>query len=300
MTKVINKKNQSLKNFKQEALEKYFQQQDSRAYTGLNLFRIFEKEKRSWGLKKNFSAEKILEYCLQQGIFEQHKYLNNRDEIKTIFSYHTKDFLTIISALKPDSYFSYLTAMHFHGLAPINKNTFYLNSEKSTYENPRQDNPLTQQKIDEAFYYDPKQSTNTNTFKRKAIIVTNGKRTDRLGVISTVNSEQHYSYTDLERTLIDIVIRPIYAQDVSQVLKAFKKARQKINLDKLKSYLEKLNYLYPYDQAIGFYLTRAGYKKRESRIFKRESIFDFYLIHGEQDLEYNAEWKIYYPAELDE
>jgi predicted transcriptional regulator of viral defense system len=99
--------------------------------------------------------------------------------------------------------------------------------------------------------------------------------------------------------LLDIVVRPSYAGGVFEVLKAFRNANEQnpVSANRLSNYLSRIDYLYPYHQAIGFYLTAAGnYKESQIRIFKNiPQLFDFYLAYDMQNMEYSKEWRIYYP-----
>jgi hypothetical protein len=57
-----------------------------------------------------------------------------------------------------------------------------------------------------------------------------------------------------------------------------------------------MNYIYPYHQAIGFLMERAGYK--EIRLKPLRSIkmdFDFYLVHGMKNPQYNKKWRLFIP-----
>ena len=66
--------------------------------------------------------------------------------------------------------------------------------------------------------------------------------------------------TTLERTLIDITVRPIYSGGVNAVLDAYKKSIGKVSVKKIIAILDTINFIYPYYQAVGFYLEKAGYK----------------------------------------
>lgn len=102
--------------------------------------------------------------------------------------------------------------------------------------------------------------------------------------------------TDVERTLIDVTVRPIYAGGVGRVLEAYRRARHKASIPKLLDTLHKLDHVYPYHQAIGFYLERAGYSGGHLTEFKKPKMeFDFYLGHGMRDPAYSDQWRVSYP-----
>jgi hypothetical protein len=125
--------------------------------------------------------------------------------------------------------------------------------------------------------------------------------TDRLGVEEKLlpNGEA-LNVTNLERTLVDIAVRPSYAGGVNAVLDAFQKAKGQLSIDRLLSILKRLDYVYPYHQAIGFYLEKAGYSQSDwTRFMKLGISFKFYLTHGlPAEKEYDATWSMYYPSTL--
>lgn len=69
---------------------------------------------------------------------------------------------------------------------------------------------------------------------------------------------------------------------------------------KLVSMLEKLNYIYPYHQAIGFYLDKAGYYEDSAlKLLQKFGLkYDFYLAHQIDDVDYSKEWRLYFPKGL--
>jgi hypothetical protein len=78
------------------------------------------------------------------------------------------------------------------------------------------------------------------------------------------NGEQ-LDVTDLERTLIDIVVRRAYAGGVRQVLTAFVRSGPRVSVERIAKLLRRLDYIYPYHQGIGFYLENAGHASAGDR-----------------------------------
>lgn len=109
-----------------------------------------------------------------------------------------------------------------------------------------------------------------------------------------------YKVSDLERTLIDISVRPFYSGGVTQVLEAFSNAKSILNTDKLYNYYSRMNFTYPYHQVIGFYLDKAGYTEKEYQKFLHHNSpeFKFYLTYNILHKEYSTKWNLYYPKGL--
>lgn len=127
-----------------------------------------------------------------------------------------------------------------------------------------------------------------------------GKNTGRLGVEpGTHPHAQGIDVTNLERTLIDITVRPDYAGGIHQVLDAFETARERVSVPAIISTLDRLKHAYPYAQAIGFLMHRAGYKEEcLEPLRSRVGRFKFYLAHAIKDPEYDAAWKLFFPRKL--
>ena len=107
--------------------------------------------------------------------------------------------------------------------------------------------------------------------------------------------------TDVERTLVDIAVRPFYAGGVAEVLKAYRRAAQRASVNRLAGMLRKLAYVYPYHQAIGFYLEAAqAYDKKTVDLFhgRFDYEFDFFLSYGMKDTEYVSRWRVHVPRGL--
>ncbi|HXQ24962.1 MAG TPA: hypothetical protein VN822_01005, partial [Candidatus Acidoferrales bacterium] len=105
--------------------------------------------------------------------------------------------------------------------------------------------------------------------------------------------------TSLERTLIDITVRPVYSGGVSAVLQAFRAAKSRISVSKLVALLNKLDHTYPYHQSIGFYFKRAGYSETDQLLVRQDGIkFDFYVCHALKDPAFDPDWRVFFPKNL--
>jgi hypothetical protein len=91
------------------------------------------------------------------------------------------------------------------------------------------------------------------------------------------------SVTNLERTIVDITVRPAYSGGVHNVLKAYRLAQPKLSIPQVTKTLRALNYVYPYYQSIGFYLDLAEtYHEIDIQLLLDFGPFqhDFYLDYG--------------------
>ena len=104
--------------------------------------------------------------------------------------------------------------------------------------------------------------------------------------------------TDVERTLIDIAVRPINAGGVAEVLKAYQRAGQRASVNRIAALLRQIGHVYPYHQAVGFYLDRSGaFSDGAIELFrsKFEFKFDFHLTYEMRQPRYDARWKLFVP-----
>ena len=159
---------------------------------------------------------------------------------------------------------------------------------------------ITQEGISRAFKGTQRQSSYTFRYGGSRFILISGKDTGKAGVVHSKGPhDEAIDATDLERTLIDIVVRPAYAGGIKQVFSIYKQAASKIDVDHMIGLLQKVNYAYPYHQSIGFLLHRTGRPERDCRKFKDFGLeFDFFLDYGLKRPSYDENWRLYYPSHL--
>lgn len=264
-------------------------------YKRVDLSRTIEAFKKEASLSKTITVSDFLDFLISNDHIE-------KIELKFPFRKETRyirnnvSIYQVVGLLKEKSYFSHHTAMYFNDLTEQLPKTIYLNVEQT--EKPRSSGNLEQSAIDTAFKRQMRLSTNFTEYEGFKIYMLNGKQTGNLGVIEIKGPNgEDLLVTNFERTLIDIVVRPVYAGGIYEVLNAYKKAEGKISLNKITAYLRKMNYVYPYHQAIGFLLETAGlydYSSLESlRQFGMD--YDFYLTYNIKETDYSKEWKLFYP-----
>jgi predicted transcriptional regulator of viral defense system len=249
-----------------------------------------------WRLSQKTTALDFVHFLQKQGklkeaIFESETYGRKI----TRYSWGEASVYEFAQSLAPKGYLSHATAIALHGLNDLLPTRLFVNVEQSA--KPAAKNSLTQHGIDLAFSRDQRQSSMTYKFQHWSATIINGKHTNALGVEETRGpSNEKLRVTNLERTLIDIIVRPGYSGGIFQVLEAYRAAKERISTNRLLVTLKRLEYVYPYHQAIGFLMERAGYDQKRYDLLKQLGFsHDFYLLHGMKNPEYSSAWRIYYP-----
>jgi predicted transcriptional regulator of viral defense system len=270
--------------------------QERRVFGTQDLVRLLNENRAAWGVRSDVGPKDFFEY-LQKELALKHVVLKgvSHDHAFTRYLWRTPTALEVAVSLRSTAYLCHLSAVSVHGLTNESPRTLYVNYEQS--EKPRPDGDLTQPALDRAFRGKQRESTYAFKYADYRIFLLSGKHTNRLEVEQIAIADQFEgSVTSLERTLIDITVRPTYAGGVHEVLDAYRRAKDRVSIPRLMSTLQKLDYVYPYHQAIGFYLKRAEYAEAESKALKKlEREFNFYLAHDMRDKEFDKEWRIYHP-----
>lgn len=257
----------------------------------------FDAHKGEWELPRDIHLNEFVRLLIEEGgVTRIHLPLPHRKE--TLYTVDDVPLLAVAVAAKAKAYLSHFTAMGLHGLTAQESKTIYINIE----QRPQASNPasLTQESIDRAFRNQQRRTTNFVEYGGYRLMYLNGRFTGGLGVVDRrLDSGDTIRVTDLERTLIDAGIRPAYSGGVSEVLAAYRAAAGMVSVPKLAEMLSEMRLVYPYEQAIGFYLERAGFSASAIAPFRKNPFrFDFYLAHGIREVEHVPEWRLFIPEGL--
>ncbi len=279
-------------------IQKLFGSFPSRIFTRSQIDQILTENRSFWRVSFSTSVQNFIDFLLKETKLKLAKF---KFPSRAIIRYIWEDasIYEIVLSLKPESYFTHFTAMYLQELTKQIPKTIYLNFEQ--LPKYRANRELVQQRIDFAFKKPWRVSQSKALYKGYNVCILNGMFTGKLGIIETNSPDgEKISVTNIERTLIDITVRPIYSGGVFEVLKAYKLAKGRVSVNKLAAMLKKLNYIYPYHQAIGFYLEKAGvYGNTQINLIQKiDRKYDFYLTHQMKDMSYSRKWRLYFPKGL--
>ena len=263
-----------------------------------DIYEILSARRDFWRLARNTTAEQFIEFLLRHSKLKLYQF-EFPQRTERCYVWDSAPELAILQGLKKDLHFSHYTAMRAQGLTEQTPKTIYLTEERTN--SPVGTGELKQEAIDAAFRKPARTSNNWVEHDGKKIYLLNGAATQHLGVVHELitddsGEEVRARLTSLERTLIDVTVKPEYGGGVFEVLKAYELASDRLSVNKLMAMVHKLEFVYPYHQAIGCYLQRAGYKTSQLDLVRRLPMkYDFYLAHDMGDTRYDPEWRLHIP-----
>ena len=277
---------------------KLFDNSPSQVYRRAQLGESLKRYRDFWRLAQSTTVDTFIRFLCDESSMHAVRFdFPSRTEIRYVWK--TAPLLAVVQSLKAGSYFTHYTAMSLHDLTDQLPKTVYLNAEQPPKRWPAGE--LQHTRIAHAFRRPPRVSKNIAPYRGLRISLLNGKFTGRLGVVGIKGPDgEQIDTTDLERTLVDIIVRPFYSGGVGEVLRAFARAAPKASVNKLATILKQLDYTYPYHQAVGFCLERTGaFTNEDLRPFLDwEKQYDFYLAHQMTDPDYSEKWRLFFPKGL--
>lgn len=100
----------------------------------------------------------------------------------------------------------------------------------------------------------------------------------------------------LERAIIDVSLKPFIVGGVKEVINLYQMVSDKINVDKLLHTIYKLDFVYPYEQILGYYFDVSNACSKSDLKKFTVSGFDMYLDKKMINPNYSERWKVYFPS----
>lgn len=280
----------------QKDFSEYISTNGKSVYSQKELHNLIETKRGEWNLPGTTSASRVTQKWVANKFTRSHTFKLSDETEHLFFLFGNPSIYEIAVALRLKSYISHYPAVLLHELTTQVPKTIYTTRELSAKQNR---GPfLDQAAIDKAFSLPQRRSNLSTVYEDYTIVLLNGMHSNRSGVLLSTRYKNTFSYTSLERTLIDIAVRPNYAGGAFAVLDVYRRAveRNTISSNKLIVTLNNIPFIYPYHQAIGFYLERAGYNGRLLEIFMETPMqYQFYLDYEMKEKVYDEKWKIWYP-----
>jgi hypothetical protein len=279
---------------------RYFDSLDRKVLHYNDLAATLRSQRGFWRLTQSTTTAEFIRFLLESCNLSIHEFpFPAPYKKKTVFNWGEVPFYEILMGISSKCYFSHYSAVRIHGLTEQLPNTYYINEEQRLASWLA--GKLTQATIDAAFRRPVRSTKKIAETQECRVVFLNGKNTANLGVVEREFNTGGTRFgkirvTNVERTLVDITVRPTYAGGVAEVMKAFGYAREVMSTNRLAATLKKLAFIYPYHQCIGFYLERSGFRSGAVDIFRKMSKeFDFYLEHHMIETEYVKDWKLFIP-----
>lgn len=278
----------------------YLHNHNTFAYTYRDIEKIFHNNKENWNIAGYRTVKHFVNFITEKKILELVKLKHlTKGSLKQVFIIPGENKFYVAQTVKKEGYISFYSALQFHDLTLQNSKSVYISYDKyydTTYSGFADENDsLTQDSIDKAFSKPQRQTSEIFRSEKDDIryfFIQKKATPVRVGI----EEANGIYYTDLERTLIDIAIRPAYSGGVFDVLEAFIMAHDRINVARMVSYLDQLDYVYPYHQLIGFYLEKSGMSDFETSLFyEKKTDLKFYLTYNISNKRFDEKWNIYYP-----
>lgn len=261
------------------------------------LWSLLDDHRTEWGLPATTTPQRIAQKLVDNGFLRIHSFIYSTGGKELLYLYSDPTIYEIAFALRPKSYISHYPAVYLHDLTTQVPKTIYTTREQSA--KPHRDTHLAQEAIDQAFSTPQRRSQLSTNYFDYTILLLNGMHSNRSGVLLNSRYKNAFSYTSLERTLIDITVRPNYAGGAFAVLEAFRRAVNQghISGNKFQAVYSNIPFIYPYHQALGFYLERAGYAGKLLDGFRQmPRLHTFYLDYAMEAKTLDKYWKIWYPT----
>ncbi len=279
----------------QLAIQKDIEAQLPSAWSRNDFEALLWERRELWGAPQSLTTSELIAFLVDNDIIRVAEIRSKAYGDKKRYLIGQPSPLEFALSFFKHSYLSHASALSIHGIGK--SDMIYVNREQTPKKTTSR---LSQGRIDMAFQNQPRRSAFEFTNGSFKITFLNGKNTGNAGVIEIPGpSGEQVRVTSLERTLIDCVVRPQYAGDITAVAEAYRTSANRVVIADVMLLLRRTKYVYPYHQAIGFLLERAGRSPQELEPLRSLGIrFNFYLDYGMKAPAFDSQWKLHYPKTL--
>ena len=277
-----------------------------------SMINFIKKAKLQSNISKNVSFGIMVRYLTDYlDLFDEIRvYPEGKEPIsRYVAKYCVVSPYEIALSLLSNSFLSHYSALYVNDLTINEPKDIYINREQTAKLKNDSNSKLTQGKIDYAFSKPMRRTNSVYLFRYKGIMynvfVLNSKNTKNTGIIKKkpVGFSKSIKVTNLERTLIDTVVRPQYSGGFLEIQDAYKTACFEINAKRIATHIKKFDYIYPYEKSILFYLKHT----ENTTLFtdlknlwrdKIEDSLNFYLDYQMINISLDNELNIYHPKDF--
>ncbi len=252
-------------------------------------------------------ADSFISALEDEGIIRMHSLRPNKRQAMHVYSsapLKEMDRYELAAGMLPRGYFCNLSAIYHHALTNQVPSTVYWCQETAAPKKGRSEQQVTDARMRAAFVKPNKRTSFVLSHNDSDIVIVERTRGTDHGVLPVRSKHSPCPagsrVATLERALIDAVVSPQYNGGITSLCDYFRMAKKKLKTKRLLEIYRKLEFVYPYAQAIGFFMAHSGMPEQAESIRRvyppRQR---FYVDHGAKTFwVYDEHWMICYPKGL--
>ncbi|MEK6776602.1 MAG: hypothetical protein AABY87_06970 [bacterium] len=261
---------------------------------------------RVMGETRYKNVSKFISVLLKDGIIKRYRLTARNNRSRILYCSRPLDEIDPYEnamAMFPDGYFCNYSSIYYHSLTNQVPKTLYICNETIS-ERRSKVRDISDNDLRRAFIKPRRHTSCVFDITGYSIVVVDRERNSGHGVIKTLATSQllprKSRVTCMERALIDAVVAPHYNGGIASVYAHYKAAQRRANAAKLIELYKKLDFVYPYSQAIGFLLEKARMAKHAALVYREFPPKHIYYIdhNAKTSWRYDKKWKLHYPEGL--
>lgn len=253
-----------------------------------SLYEIYEKCKEQQLIASSMNLQGFVEYLVGNKYLFFTTITIGRRQYTRYRRKEAFDIFDFLGSFEPNGFFSMSTALNLQGFCSYRTDLiFYSNEQKTKLQEPN----LSQEAINIAFKKSYRITSNIAEFEDKHIILLQPKNTNNFEIIN----HRDYRVSSINRAFVEMLVNIQFFKNIETFMDIFKPIKNELSINTISEILEHIDYIYPYNQSIGFILEKIGFHKKELSIFKNSKAqYRFYIEKGKENYAFDNFWNIYY------